>query len=485
MKTKKEKEAQSNSNLLYNISDKPRTVKEWILYSLQMVLAVFVATVLIANICGTPVSACLIGACIGTLIYQLITRFKSPMFISSSGATVSAVIGALALSETVGHQNYLMVAIGGLVILVVYALFALLVRIRGINSINKIFPPTVVGPVTMVIGLNLATFLLGYTHNSATWEVIIAVLTMFVIAVSSHYFKGFLKTIPFLIGLAFGYILSLIVTWIGWADLVSFEPFHHLSWYPDLVFLKWTGADFSWSYVLQTVILFVPVAICALLEHYSDHKTLSNIIGTDLTVTPGLDKTLLGDGVASAVGTAVCGLPNTSYGEGIATVGFSRVASVWVVTAAAIFMGVLSFFAPVSAFIQTIPSCVFGGCAFILYGFIAASGLKTLMRSKPDLENTKNLIVVSVILTAGVSGIFLFSASFAGVSLAMVLGVILNLILRDKKEESGSGEKGKKDDKKKDGNKDNNKVGGSKRSRKIEEQFDAPTTTTTTTETIN
>lgn len=421
------------NNLLYGISDKPKTIKEWILYSLQMVLAVFVATVLIANICGTPVSACLLGACIGTLTYQFITKFKSPMFISSSGATVSAVVGALALSEVAGHQNYLMVMIGGLVILIVYAVFALIVHLKGIESINKIFPPTIVGSVTMVIGLNLATFLVGYTHDSSTWEVIIAILTMIVIAVSSHYFKGFLKTIPFLIGLVFGYILSLLVTWFGWANLVSFEAFKNMSWYPDLVFLKWTAADFSWTYVLRTIVLFVPVAICALLEHYSDHKTLSNIIGTDLTVEPGLDKTLLGDGVASAIGTITCGLPNTSYGEGIATVGFSKVASVWVVTAAAIFMGLLSFIAPVSAFIQTIPSCVFGGCAMILYGFIAASGLKTLIRNKVDLEDNKNLIVVSVILTAGVSGIFLFSGSFAGVSLAMVLGVILNLILRNKK----------------------------------------------------
>lgn len=179
--------------------------------------------------------------------------------------------------------------------------------------------------------------------------------------------------------------------------------------------------------------MFVPVAICALLEHYSDHKCLSNIIGTDLTVDPGLDKTLIGDGVASAVGTAVCGLPNTSYGESIATTGFSRVASVWIVTAGAAFLILMSFIGPINAAIQTIPSCVFGGCAMILYGYIAASGLKTLIRSKADLEDNKNLIIVSVILTTGVSGIFFLSESFAGVSLAMVLGVILNLILKEGK----------------------------------------------------
>lgn len=429
---------ENSSGLLYDIQDKPKKIKEWILYSLQQVLAVFVATVLIANICGTPVSSCLLGACLGTITYQIITKFRSPMFISSSGATCSAVIGALILPG-VSDKNYLMVAVGGLIIAAIYALFAVIIKLRGIQAINKIFPATIVGSVTMVIGLNLATFLTAYTHDSNIWEVVIAIIVMLIIAVSSHYFKGFLKTIPFLIGLACGYVLALIVTAIGWASLVSFESFHQLQWYPDLTFLKWQTGDFSWSNVIQVVILFSPVAICALLEHYSDHKCLSNIIGTDLTENPGLHRTLIGDGVASALGTVVCGLPNTSYGESIATTGFSKVASVWVITAAAAFLGLLSFIAPVSAFIQTIPSCVFGGCALILYGYIAASGLKTILREKPDLEDNKNLIIISVILTSGVSGLALNLAfgnvlfSFTGVALSMILGVILNLILKDKK----------------------------------------------------
>ena len=428
-----------NSNgLLYDIQDKPKKIKEWVLYSLQQVLAVFVATVLIANICGTPVSSCLLGACLGTITYQIITKFRSPMFISSSGATCSAVIGALILPG-VSDKNYLMVAVGGLIIAAIYVLFAVIIKLRGVQVINKIFPATIVGSVTMVIGLNLATFLTAYTHDSNIWEVVIAIIVMLIIAVSSHYFKGFLKTIPFLIGLACGYVLALIVTAIGWASLVSFESFNQLQWYPDLTFLKWQAGDFSWSNVIQVVILFSPVAICALLEHYSDHKCLSNIIGTDLTENPGLHRTLIGDGVASALGTVVCGLPNTSYGESIATTGFSKVASVWVITAAAAFLGLLSFIAPVSAFIQTIPSCVFGGCALILYGYIAASGLKTILREKPDLEDNKNLIIISVILTSGVSGLALNLAfgnvlfSFTGVALSMILGVILNLILKDKK----------------------------------------------------
>lgn len=426
-----------DKNLLYDIREVPRSAKEWILYTLQQVLSIFVATVLIANICGTPISSCLFGAGVGTLIYQLITKFRSPMFISSCGATVSAVVGALALPSVLGNGNYLMVAFGGIIIALVYIAFALVVRFRGIEAINRIFPPIIVGPVTMVIGLNLAKFLVGYTSANAAacspWQVGIAILTAIFIAISSHYFKGFWKTIPFLLGLAFGYILALIVTLVGWEGLIDTNAFSQMQWYPDFTFLNWRAGDFSWSNLGSTALLFIPVAICALLEHYSDHKCLSNIIGTDLTVDPGLDRTLVGDGVASAVGTAVCGLPNTSYGESIATTGFSRVASIWIITAGAAFLILMSFLAPVNAFIQTIPSCVFGGCAMILYGYIAASGLKTLIRSKADLEDNKNLIIVSVILTTGVSGIFFLSQSFAGVSLAMVFGVILNLILKEGK----------------------------------------------------
>lgn len=427
----------NDKNLLYDIREVPRSAKEWILYTLQQVLSIFVATVLIANICGTPISSCLFGAGVGTLIYQLITKFRSPMFISSCGATVSAVVGALALPSVLGNGNYLMVTIGGVMIALIYITFALIVRFRGIEAINRIFPPVIVGPVTMVIGLNLAKFLVGYTSANAAacspWQVGIAILTAIFIAISSHYFKGFWKTIPFLLGLAFGYILALIVTLVGWEGLIDTNSFSQMQWYPDFTFLNWRAGDFSWSNLASTALLFIPVAICALLEHYSDHKCLSNIIGTDLTVDPGLDRTLVGDGVASAIGTAVCGLPNTSYGESIATTGFSRVASVWIITAGAAFLILMSFLAPVNTFIRTIPSCVFGGCAMILYGYIAASGLKTLIRSKADLEDNKNLIIVSVILTTGVSGIFFLSQSFAGVSLAMVFGVILNLILKEGK----------------------------------------------------
>lgn len=422
------------NNLLYGIRDVPKKWYEWVIFALQQVLAVFVATVLIANICGTPISGALLGASLGTLIYQVITRFRSPMFISSCGATVSAVLGALSLNEA--GNNYLMVFCGGLVILAVYGIFALIVKLTGVETINKIFPPVIVGAVTIVIGVNLASFIFGYVGgvgDVVPWQgVLVAIITMLTTALVSHYGKGFMKNVPFLFGIAVGFLVALIFTWCG-HPMVSFAAFENMQWYPDLTFLQWRAADWSWANFGRVVLYFIPVAVCALLEHYSDHKVLSNIIGTDLTVEPGLHRTLLGDGVASALGTAVGGLPNTSYGESIATTGFSKVASVWVITAAAVFMGLLSFIAPVSAFVQSIPSAVFGGCAMILYGFIAASGLKTIINNRVDLENNKNLIIVSVILTVGVSGIFFFDAAFSGVALAMVLGVILNLILQTKK----------------------------------------------------
>ena len=327
-----------------------------------------------------------------------------------------------------------MVFCGGLIILAVYGIFALIVKLTGIKWIDKIFPPTIIGAVTIVIGINLAAFINGYTQVGGAHSdigILIAIATMLITAVVSHYGKGFMKNIPFLFGIVGGYIIALIFTWCG-IKVVDFSSFNNMQWYPDLTFLKWQSSDWSWANLGRTCLFFIPVAICALLEHVSDHKVLSNIIGQDLINDPGLHRTLLGDGVASALGTLTCGLPTTSYGESIATIGFSRVASVWVTSLAAVLLGLMSFIGPVSAFIQSIPSCVFGGCAMILYGFIAASGLKTIINNKVDLNNNKNLTVICVILTVGVSGIWLFDAAFSGVALAMILGVVLNLILREK-----------------------------------------------------
>lgn len=423
------------NELVYNIEERPATLKEWVLYALQQVMAVFVATTLIAAICGTPVSSCLFGACVGTLVYQLITGFKSPMFISSCGATCSAVIAALAMGN---GNNYLAVVVGGFVIFITYCLFALIVKLKGVEFFNYILPPIIIGPITMVIGLNLATFIPTYVlvnGEHSNLGIIVAIITMLVVAFTSHYFKGFWKTVPFLIGLLFGYLVCAAFTVLGIENLIDFSLFKGIPLFavPDFTFKYWNFSDINLVTIGQVALIFLPVAVAALSEHTSDHLTLSNIIGTNLTKKPGLHKTLVGDGLASWIGTILCGLPNTSYGESIATVGFSRVASVAVLSLAAIILGLLSFFVPLQVFIASVPSCVFGGCAMILYGYIAASGLKTLIRSKVDLNDNRNLVIISVILTVGVSGIFLFHSAFSGVSLAMILGILLNFSLKEKK----------------------------------------------------
>lgn len=409
-------------------------------------MAVFVATVLISNICGTPIDAGLLGACLGTLTYQIITKFKSPIFISNSGATVSAVLGALALGTT---PNYFAVFVGGLIVLTIYAGFSMFIKWRGVEALNKLLPPYIVGPITIVIGLNLAGFIptyVGLGGAASNINVLVAVVVMLIIAITSHYFKGFLKTIPFLIGLVFGFIVCLILELtdvVSYGIIDSFASIDSFFNMPSFAFLNWADGfkSFNFRTLLDVVLLFAPVSICALCEHYSDHVVMSNIIGHDLTADPGLHRTLLADGTASVIGTIFGAQPNTSYGESTAMVGFSRVASVKVISVAAIMMGLLAFIQPIQVFINAVPSCVFGGCAMILYGYIACSGLKTLMKNKVNLEDNKKLIVVSVILTVGVSGTYLFTQSFAGVSLAMVLGVILNLVLRDRKNSINLNEK--------------------------------------------
>lgn len=426
------------NNLIYGIKETPKKWYEWITYPIQMLLAIFVATVLIINICGTPIATGLLGACVGTLTYEIITRFKSPMFISNAGATVSAVIGGLALG---GGDNYIAVTIGGVILFLVYLAFALIIKFGGKKVFDRIFPPAIVGAVTIVIGLNLAGFIPSYLGNFAASPIplLVALFTMFMTALTTHYAKGFWKTIGFLVGLLSGFILAIVLEVSG---AYNFNIVNHLMpwsetnivgwrWFnlDDFAFMKWANSPFEWGQLPDIILLFLPVSICAALEHYSDHKVLSNILGTDLTQDPGLHRTLIADGCASTVGTIVCGQPNTSYGESIATIGFSRVGSVWVTTVAALLIGAMGFIGPVIGFISAIPSAVFAGCAMILYGYIASSGLKTLIGNRVNLEDNKNLIIVSVILTVGISGIFLFSESFKGVSLAMVLGVVLNLIL--------------------------------------------------------
>lgn len=414
--------------MIYNISDRP-PLNKTILFAFQMVLSVFVATVLIANICGVPTSGALVGASLSTIIYLIITGMKSPMFLSNSGAFVAPIIFALSVG------GYLGVAIGGITSCLVYCLFGIIFSKIPYEKIYKIFPPSLIGAVTVVIGINLMPFILTYVQiNGVTnmYGVFIALVTTLVIALLSHYSKGIFKILPFLIGIFAGYLISVILTLLNIYPIIDFSLFKNIGFIkiPDLAFTHW---EYKSGIILPIVIMFVAYAISAIMECLSDHAALSGIIGTDLYKTPGLSKIFIGEGLSNVVGTFIGGLGICSYGEGVACVGFSRVASTSVTLVAALILGALGFIEPIQVFIASIPSCVFAGVAIILYGFIACSGIKMLQ--KTNLNTQKNLIIVSSVLSLGISGLVVGNStiSFSATALALIVGVVLNLILKDKK----------------------------------------------------
>lgn len=412
--------------MIYNLNDKI-PINKLILFALQMVLSVFVATILIANICGVAVSGALVGAGLATLIYSVVTRGKSPMYISSSGAFVAPVMAALAAG------GYAAVAIGGLVACAIYCLFGFIFSKLSVEKVYKIFPKALIGAITVVIGVNLMPFILSYVQiNGATnmWGVSVALVTMISIALISHYAKGIMRILPFLIGLMIGYIYAIILTVTGACNIVDFTIFNNVSLFilPDFAFTHWEPITFMT--IVPVIILYIAYTISAQMECLSDHGALGGIIGVDLYKEPGLARIFCGEGLANLM-SSVSGLNYCSYGESVATVGFSKVASVRVTRVAAAVMILLGFIGPVQAFITSIPSCAFAGAAIILYGFIACSGIKMLQ--KTDLNIQKNLIIVSTVLSLGISGLVVGGEiiSFSATALALIAGIILNIVLKE------------------------------------------------------
>ena len=423
------------SNMLYNINDK-LPIKRLIVAALQQVVACFVATILIPQICGLPIAPAMLGACIGTLIYQLCTRGQSPMFISSSGAFVAAVIGGLTLGAA---PNYTAVAIGGAIVCIVYCVIGAIINKCGTNWMNKVLPPVVIGPIVAVIGLNLATFIPTYFQINGEYSLLgvgLGMLTLAITALISHYGKGFIKNLPFLFSILIVYAFAAILTVCG-VPIIDFSVFNNVKFIqiPDFAFMHF--ATFDWTLLPQILMLFLPLSLVTIAEHTSDHKALSAVIGTDLTQNPGLGKTLIGDGIATAAGCVIGGLPNTSYGESVGTTGFSKICSRYVISLAAVIMGVAAFFGPLQAFLVSIPSSIFGGCAAVLYGYITLSGIRTIKDNNIDLNNNKNVTIIASVLTLGVSGaVCNFGiVSIGTTALAMLVGIILNLILKEKKDE--------------------------------------------------
>ena len=433
--------------LLYNVSDKP-PVSKILLFAMQQLLAILAATIAVPAIVGNDMSqsAALFGAGIGTLVYLLFTRFKSPVFLGSSFAFLGSMSSAFAGAVSM-EAGYLGLLIGAILAGLVYVVIALIVKFAGTAWINKVMPAVVIGPTVAIIGLSLAGNAVGDLYPSAEGApyryicLICGLVTMFVTMAISIFTKRFLKAIPFIIGILAGYLCALIFTGIGYQidkdsfKLIDFTTFKDMQWVPDFTFVKaFKGFnDFDSTkdileYLGTVAVAYIPVAFVCFAEHIADHKNLSTVIDSDLLENPGLSNTLLGDGVGSMAGAFFGGCPNTTYGESVGCVAISRNASVITIFATAILCIILSFVAPFVTFLATIPSCVMGGVCIILYGFIAVSGLK--MIQGVDLGDNRNLFVVSVILICGVGGLVVSfgKVTITEVACALILGIVTNII---------------------------------------------------------
>ncbi|MBQ6367464.1 MAG: uracil-xanthine permease, partial [Erysipelotrichaceae bacterium] len=405
--------------LVYNVEDKPNFGKT-LLFAFQQLLAIMAATIAVPAIIGNGMSAtaALFGAGVGTIVYLLFTRSKSPVFLGSSFAFIGSMFAAFGGAASAA-AGYLGLILGALFAGLVYVVLAIIVKAVGTGWIDKLMPAVVIGPTVAIIGLSLAGNAVGdlMSGNVMAGEVqaanpyiclIIGLVTLFVTMFCSVFGKKMLKLIPFIIGIVVGYVLAAILTAIGNAagidalKIIDFSKFAAMTWVPDFSFLtavKGFG-DLSASYVLTLLVAYAPVAFVVFAEHIADHKNLSTIINRDLLKEPGLDRTLLGDGIGSFCGAIFGGCPNTTYGESIACVAISGNASVRTIWCTAFLAIIISFFGPFATFLATIPKCVMGGVCMALYGFIAVSGLK--MIQKVDLNENPNMFVVSVILIAGI-----------------------------------------------------------------------------------
>ncbi len=456
--------------LTYQVQDKPK-FGQVLVFALQQLLAILAATIAVPAIIGNNMSpsAALFGAGIGTLVYLLFTKFKSPVFLGSSFAFLGSMSAAFAggVSMSLGYLGLILgAAFAGLV----YVIIALIVKLAGVKWINKIMPAVIIGPTVAIIGLSLAGNAVGDLFKGKVLRfdeelqeyvsvanpyicLICGLVTLFVTMLCSVYGKKMMKMIPFIIGIIAGYVIAAVFTIIGLSQdvdafkIIDFSAFSNMQWYPNFTFVTAFFSDgFEYgdvatmgAYITKIAIAYIPVAFVVFAEHIADHKNLSSIIEKDLLEDPGLHRTLLGDGVGSMVGAFFGGCPNTTYGESVGCVAISGNASVITILTTAILAIVASFIAPFVTFLATIPNCVMGGVCVALYGFIAVSGLK--MIQKVDLEDNRNLFTVSVILIAGIGGLVLKfgNIEITKVACALILGIITNVILRFSSKENKEG----------------------------------------------
>lgn len=436
-------------NLIYGIKDKPKFA-QLIVFALQQMLAIMAATLVVpvlVNANGVQnlemdIAAALLGAGMGTGVYIAFTKAKSPVFLGSSFAFLSAMYSATAF-------GYFGIIVGAILAGLVYVVIAIAIKAFGTRWIDKLMPPIIIGPTVAIIGLSLAGSAISDLTNVTSGSyslvhILCGIIALLVVVVCSTRGKKMAKLIPFIIGILSGYAFAAILTIIGNAtncdalkvldvsaltalDFSSIDGWIHV---PQFAFLKAAQETFDWANLGAIAVLYMPVAFVVFAEHIADHKNLSSIIGQDLVSgEPGLARTLLGDGVGSMVGAFFGSCPNTTYGESIGCVAITRNASVITIATAALGCVVLSFFAPFVAFVNSIPGCVMGGVCITLYGFIAVSGLR--MFKHIDLDKNRNLFVVATILITGIGGLTLNfgQITITNIATALILGILVNTVL--------------------------------------------------------
>lgn len=439
--------------LIYKVEDKPQ-FHQLVIFAFQQLLAIMAATIAVPLIIknGMNTAAALFGAGVGTLVYVAFTRKKSPVFLGSSFAFIGSMSAAFAGATTVA-AGYVGLIIGAAFAGLIYVVIALFIERIGVDWVNRIMPPVVIGPTVAIIGLSLAANAVGDLQTSSLtgaktqFAVLVGIIALIGVMLASTYGKSHAKMIPFIIGILAGYIVAAILTFIGvqtgyepmqilnyqpivdlFANGVSFSTFFKI---PDFTFVTALEGikDIDLGYIGTIAVAYIPVSFVVFAEHIADHKNISSIIERDLLKDPGLDRTLLGDGVGSMVGAFFGGCPNTTYGESVACVAITKNASVLTIIGAALECILISFFTPFVTFISTIPACVMGGVCMALYGFIAVSGLK--MVQKIDLDHNKNLFVISSILISGIGGLSLSfgKITITSVACALILGIIVNKLL--------------------------------------------------------
>lgn len=374
----------------------------------QFLFVAFGATVLVPLLVGLDPSVALLAAGVGTLIFHAVTKGKVPIFLGSSFAFIAPIIKA---TELYGLPGALFGIIG---VGLVYGIMSLLIRLRGVGFITRLFPPVVVGPVIMLIGLSLA----GTGVNMAKTNWILAIIALLTTVIVSLFGKGVLRLIPIFAGIIVGYIASIFF------GKVDFQPVLDAKWFALPEFVR---PEICW----EAIIFMIPVAIAPVIEHIGDVYAINEVTGKDYVQDPGLHRTMLGDGLACIASSIFGGPPVTTYSEVTGAISLTKISDPGVIRIAAVFGILFSVLGKVSALLKTIPEAVLGGIMLLLFGTIASVGVNTLVKNKIDLGNTRNLVIASLILTTGIGGaeMSIGNITIGGIGLAALVGVILNLVI--------------------------------------------------------